>query len=51
MHSDIVNGHQLLCDAHTVLEQDKGNAARLLSTFCPFPLILLCICYFDCDFT
>jgi len=23
MHSDIVNGHQLLCDAHTVLEQPR----------------------------
>ena len=26
MRSDIVNGHQLMCDAHTVPEQDKGNA-------------------------
>ena len=27
MHSGIVNGHQLLCDAHTVLEPHRGTAA------------------------
>ena len=25
MHSDIVNGYQLLCDAHTVLEKHRGT--------------------------
>jgi len=27
LHSDIVNGHQLLCNAHNVLEQHRGTAA------------------------
>ena len=27
MHSGIVNGYQLLCDAHTVLEPHRGTAA------------------------
>ena len=27
MDSGIVNGHQLLCDAHTVPEQHRGTAA------------------------
>jgi len=30
MHSVIVNEHQLLCDAHTVLEQHRGTAALFL---------------------
>jgi len=30
MHSGIVNGHQLLCDAHTVLEPHRGTAALFL---------------------
>ena len=30
MHSGIVNGHQLLCYAHTVLEPHKGTAALFL---------------------
>ena len=27
MYSGIVNGHQLLCDAHTVLEPHRGTEA------------------------
>ena len=27
--SNIVNGHKLLCDAYTVLEQHRGTAALL----------------------
>jgi len=27
IHSGIVNGHQLLCEAHTVLEPHRGTAA------------------------
>ena len=30
MHSGIVNGYQLLCDAHTVLEPHRGTAAFFL---------------------
>ena len=30
MHSGIVNGYQLLCDAHTVLEPHRGTAALFL---------------------
>ena len=30
MHSGIVNGHQLLCVAHTVLEPQRGTAAFFL---------------------
>ena len=30
MHSDIVNGSQLLCDAHTVLQPRRGTAAFFL---------------------
>ena len=36
LHSDIVNGSQLLCDAHTVLEQHSETAAL----FSPFLLFL-----------
>ena len=27
MHGGIVNGYQLLCDAHTILEPHRGTAA------------------------
>ena len=41
MHSVIVNGYQLLCDAHTVLEPNRGTAAYFFFTrYCPFPLFL-----------
>ena len=41
MHSGIVNGHQLLCDAHTVLESHSRNAAFFFFThYRPFPLFL-----------
>ena len=38
MHSGIVNGYQLLCDAHTVLEPHRGTAALFysLSSFSTF---------------
>jgi len=32
MHSGIVNGYQLLCDAHTVLEPHRGTAAVIENT-------------------
>ena len=38
IHSGIVNRYQLLCDAHTVLEQHRGN--------CSFISILLIIVLF-----
>ena len=34
MHSGIVNGYQLLCDAHTVPEQHRGIAALFLFWEC-----------------
>ena len=41
MHSGIVNGYQLLCDAHTVLEPHRGTAAFFFFThYRPFPLFL-----------
>merc|ERR1719239_1144661 len=44
MHSDIVNGYQLLCDAHTVLEPHRGTAAfsffYSLSSFSTFSFFL-----------
>ena len=44
MHSGIVNGYQVLCHAHTVLEQHMGTAALflfyLLSSF--FAVFFLC---------
>ena len=37
MHSGIVNGYQLLWDAHTVLEIHRVAAALFLFySFCPF---------------
>ena len=33
MHSRIVNGYQLLCDAHTVLEPHRGTAAFFFFLF------------------
>jgi len=45
MHSGIVNGHQLLCDAHTVLEPHMGTAALFLfhslSSFSTFSFMCL----------
>jgi len=45
MHSGIVNGYQLLCDAHTVLEPHRGTAAFFFFThYRPFPLfIFMCL--------
>ena len=41
MHSSIVNGYQLLCDAHTVFELHRGTAAFFYCTrYRPFPLVL-----------
>ena len=41
MHSGIVNGYQLLCDAHTVLEPHRGTAAfSFFAHYRPFPLFL-----------
>ena len=44
MHSGFVNGHQLLCDAHTVPEQHRGTAALFLFysllSFSAFPFCL-----------
>ena len=40
MHSGIVNGYQLLCDAHTVVEPHRGTAASLVTHYRPFPLFL-----------
>jgi len=39
MHSSIVNGYQLLCDAHTVLEPHRETAAVL------FHFFFLCVCH------
>ena len=41
MHSGIVNGYQLLCDAHTVLEPHRGTAVFVCFThYRPFQLFL-----------
>ena len=41
MHIGIVNGYQLLCDAHTVLEPQSGIAAFFYFTrYHSFPLFL-----------
>ena len=46
MHGNIVNGHRLLSDAHTVLEPHRRNAAFFffysLSSFFTF---FLCVCH------
>ena len=47
MHSGIVTGHQLLCDAHahTVLESQRGTAVLFLFySLSSFPLFLLFMC-------
>ena len=39
IHSGIVNGYQLLCDAHTVLEPHRGTAVFVCFThYRPFQL-------------
>ena len=46
MHSGIVNGHQLLCYAHTVPEQNRGTASIFL--FCSLSsswFFCLCACH------
>ena len=45
MHSSIVNGYQLMCDAHTVLEPHRGTAAffSILLAIVVFHFFL-CIC-------
>ena len=40
MHSGIVNGYQLLCNAHTVVKQHRGTAALFL--FYSLSSFLLC---------
>ena len=46
IYSGIENGYQLLCDAHTVLEPDRGTAAFFFFThYRPFPLFFLCVCH------
>ena len=47
MHSGIVNGNQLLCDAHTVLEPHRGTAAFFffLITIILFHFFFLCVCH------
>ena len=49
MHSGIVNGYPLLCDAHTVLEPHRGTAAffSILLTFVLFHFFFLCVCHSD----
>ena len=45
MHSGIVNGYQLLCNAHTVFEPHRGMQIYFYFThYCPFPLFFLCVC-------
>jgi len=47
MHSDIVNGHQLLCDAHTMLEPHRGTAALFLTILSFSAFFFLCVCLFE----
>ena len=51
IHSGIVNGHQLLCDAHTVLEPHRGTAAFFFlssfSTFSFYVFITLTFLFLD----
>ena len=49
MHNGIVNGYQLLCDAHTVLEPRRGTAAFLLTVF-RFHFFFLCVFQSDSPF-
>ena len=47
MHSGIVIGYQLLCDAHTVLEPHRETAAfSFLLTIVLFHFFFLCVCHF-----
>ena len=45
MHSGVVNGHQLLCDAHTVPEKHRGTAdlfvSNSLSSFSAFYVFII----------
>ena len=44
MHSCVINGHHLLCDAHTVLEKHRGTAATFLYySLLSFSAISFCI--------
>ena len=48
IHSGIVNGYQLLCDAHTVLEPHRGTAAFffiILAIVLFHFFFLLCVCH------
>jgi len=51
MHSGIVNGYQLLCDAHIVPEPQRGTAAFFFFThYHPFPLFLFVFVTLDSPF-
>ena len=50
MQSDFVNGHQILCDAHTVFEHYKGTTAILLYYSKIFLSFFLCFCHSDSAF-
>jgi len=49
MHSGIVNGYQLICDGHTMLESHRGTAAFFYFTlYRPFPLFLfMCLSHWQ----
>ena len=52
MHSGIVNGYKLLCDAHTVPEQHRGSVALFLfHSFLPVSAIsFMCLSLWQCFF-
>ena len=43
MHSGIVNGYQLLCDAHAMLERHRGTAAYLIFSLFSFSAFSFCM--------
>ena len=48
MHSGVVNGYQLLCDTHTVLEPHRGTAFFYFTRYHPFPIFLfMCLSHSD----
>ena len=45
MQSGIVNEHQLMCDAHTLLEPHRTASLFYFTCYHPFSLFLLCVCH------
>ena len=51
MHSGIVNGYQLLCDAYIVPEQHRGTAALIsIYSLLSFSRFSFCVFHYDLSF-